>query len=241
MIRVGVVCEGPTDFFAIEAFFQHALESSGLVSEFLPIQPEMDRTSPLGGWGNVLLWLKNNPPAARITKFFGGGLFGGQLGIDPLDCLLVQLDTDVLEDGSFQQFVHEEYGYVVNAPGDPNARALEITNILKLAWLDAELSEVDANRHVPAPAFEATETWCLAAYTAQPQNFEIFSGQALVNGFMSALETTEGRIPTPPYSGVDKNIKRRKRFCSAHRGSSARVADNCEHFAQALAKLQSLA
>jgi len=237
MIRVGVVCEGPTDYFAIEAFFQNALEALGVASEFLPIQPEMDNTSPEGGWGNVLLWLKNNPPASRIAKLFGGGLFGGDLGYEALDCLLVHLDTDVLENGSFQGFVRGEYGHVVASPQVPSARATEIIDILRLAWNENEMNDVDVERHVP----EATEAWCVAAFSAQAQNFEAVSGQLLIDGFMSALETTEGRQPSPPYSEADKNIKRRKRFCEAHRSSSARVADGCEHFGQTLQKLQGFA
>ncbi len=241
MIRVGVVCEGPTDFLAIEAFFNNALEAAGVASQFLPIQPRMDNTSPEGGWGNVLLWLKKNPPASRIVKYFGGGLFGGGLEYEALDCLLVQLDTDVLENGSFQRYVCREYGLVVSPATAPDARANEIVRILRLAWRETEMNQVDANRHVPAPAVEATEAWCLAAFTAQAQNFELLSGQDLIDGFMSALETTEGRHPNPPYAEADKSIKRRKRFCQTHRNSSARVADNCEQFAMTLEYLRSFA
>ncbi|KAA0909533.1 hypothetical protein FLO80_21115 [Aquicoccus porphyridii] len=241
MIRIGVVCEGPTDFLAIQAFFQHALEVEGVNSELLPIQPEMDNTSPEGGWGNVLLWLNRNPPASRIAKFFGGGLFGGDLGYEPLDCLLVQLDTDVLENASFQGFVRREYGHILAPAQTPGARADQITDILRLAWREDEMNDVDVNRHVPAPAVEATEAWCLAAFTAQSQDFEVISGQTLIDGFMSALETTEGRQPSPPYAEADKNIKRRKRFCVAHRSRSARVADGCEHFGQTLQSLRAFA
>lgn len=238
MIRVGVVCEGPTDFLAIEAFFGHALEAENVDAQFVPIQPEMDNTSPEGGWGNVLLWLRNNPPTSRVAKFFGGGLFAGNLGYEALDCLLVQLDTDVLENGSFRSFVRSEYGHTVTSSQAPSARAVEIINILRLAWREDEMTAADVNRHVPAPAVEATEAWCLAAFSAQSQNFEVVSGQALIDGFMSALETTEGRQPNPPYAEANKNTRRRKRFCDSHRASSARVIAGCDHFERTLHNLR---
>jgi hypothetical protein len=241
MIRVGVVCEGPTDFLAIEAFFSHALEAVGVGSEFLPIQPTRDNTLPKGGWGNVLHWLRDNPPRSRVLRFFGGGLFAGELGFPALDCLLVQLDTDHLENDSFRTFVGREYDHAVAAAGTPSARANEITSILRLALREHEMTQIDVGRHVPAPAVESTEAWCLAAFSAQTQDFEVLSGQPLIDGFMSALETTEGRQPNPPYAKVDKNTKRRKRFCDRHRERSARVAQSCSQFAATLQNLRAFA
>ena len=240
MIRIGVVCEGPTDFLAIEAFFGHALEANNVDAQFVAIQPKMDNTSPEGGWGNVLLWLKNNPPKSRIVKFFEGGLFAGDLGYEALDCLLVQLDTDVLENDSFQNFVLNTYDHTVTSAKASSDRAREIINILRLAWREDEMTNADASRHVPAPAVEATEAWCLAAFNAQSENFEVVSGQALIDGFMSALETTEGRVPNPPYAEVNKSINRRKRFCASHRASSARVTVGCDHFEQTLQNLRAI-
>ena len=54
-MRVGVVCEGPTDFFAIESFFGHALENDQIDAEFVRVQTKSDNTNSEGGWGNVLL------------------------------------------------------------------------------------------------------------------------------------------------------------------------------------------
>lgn len=66
-MRVGAVCEGPTDYYAIESFFRQALwEDNGIKAEFVPIQPEMDSIIPEGGWGRVLGWLNNNNPEYRI-------------------------------------------------------------------------------------------------------------------------------------------------------------------------------
>lgn len=239
-MKVGVICEGPTDFVAIENFFGMALAQSEITASFKPIQPQMDNTSPDAGWGNVLLWLNKNPPSARISKLFGGGLFGGELGAEPLDCLLIQLDTDALEEPGFQAYVKKTYDYSVQLAATPTDRAQEVRNILELACGD-DMTEADKRRHVPAPAVESTETWCVAAFSAQPQDFEIISAQALTDRFMHALETTEGRVPTLPYAGIDKSIKRRQRFCKAIAGGAPRVSAGCPHFAIALDALVKLA
>jgi hypothetical protein len=240
MMKVGVICEGPTDFVAIETFFGAALSHNGLDASFKPIQPEMDNTCPDGGWGNVLLWLNKNPPNARISKLFGGGLFGGELGAEPLDCLLIQLDTDALEEPGFQTYVKKTYDYSVQLAASPADRAKEICNILECAWGD-DMTDADKRRHIPSPAVESTETWCIAAFTAQPRNFEVMGGQVLVDSFMHSLETTEGRMPTLPYAAIDKNIKRRQRFCNELFPSARRVSAGCPQFAVALNALIAIA
>ena len=72
------------------------MSSEGFSVEFVPLQPDPDATSPEGGWTHVLLWLENHPPDSRIPQFFTGGLFGGDLAQEPLDGILVQLDSDIL-------------------------------------------------------------------------------------------------------------------------------------------------
>jgi hypothetical protein len=104
-MEIGVVCEGPTDFPAIVHFFKHALEQKNITAQFRYLHPDMDKTRPDGGWGAVLLWLKNNPPTSRIQKYFGGGLFQGPLNVDPLDAIVIHLDADVLPDKSFINYV----------------------------------------------------------------------------------------------------------------------------------------
>jgi methylmalonyl-CoA mutase cobalamin-binding domain/chain len=73
------------------------------------------------------------------------------LGFPALDCLLVQLDTDHLENDSFRTFVGREYDHAVAAAGTPSARANEITSILRLALREHEMTQIDVGRHVPAP------------------------------------------------------------------------------------------
>lgn len=240
-MRIGVVCEGPTVFFAIESFFRNALSHLDIESEFVAIQPEMDNTSPEAGWGNVLLWLDKNLPTARIIKYFGGGLFGGNLGFDPLDCLLIQLDTDILENDSFKKHIKNNYGLDITAHQNSLDRADEISTVLRAAWRENELTAADQMRHVPAPAVESTEAWCIAAFHAKPQDFETFSGQVLVDEFMASLEISEGRHANRPYANIDKNPKRRRRFCQTHENGGHRVATGCAQFQLILTKLQGLA
>ena len=236
-MRIGVVCEGQTDFIAIEAFLGHSLECHEITAEFEAIQPEMDKSSPVGGWGNVFLWLKNNPPEVRVLKLFGGGLFGGNLERAPLDCLLIHLDTDVLGDNAFDKYIKNQFGYDARSPEEPIDRGQEISDILKLAWRNQDMTDADKYRHVSAVSVESTENWCVAVFFAQPDDFELFSGQRLFDRFMSALEKSEGRHPNTPYAEIDKNIPRRRKFCKKHAHNSRRVSSGCHHFKIILDKL----
>lgn len=240
-MRIGVVCEGPTDFYAIAYFFGRSLENVGIETEFVPIQPEMDKTQPEAGWGHVLLWLNKNPPAKRVQQYFKGGLFAGQLGVEELDGLLIQLDSDILEDKSFQTFVQRNYQYNYGAANDPDARSAIVRDILQVSAKFSEMTNADISRHVLAPAVESTETWCLAAFENLPQNFELLSSEQLRNGFMRALETSEGRAPAAQYGNIDKCPKRRRNFCEGHAGGFGRVINGCQRFSEIYGQLVSLA
>lgn len=239
-MRVGIVCEGPTDFYAIKSFLGNALEASNLVCEFHAIQPEMDQTLPEAGWGNVLLWLYNNPPALRIEKYFGGGLFGGNLSTPPMDALIFQIDSDILGDESFASYLRGNFDYTVRTPVDPAGRAAEIRTVLTLAIGAAEMNAVDLERHVLLPAVESTEASCVAAFSGQHVDAEQLSGQAMIDAFMSALETTEGNVPSLPYARINKSPARRQRLCQRLANSSHRVVDRCASFRDCLTRLENL-
>ena len=54
-MRVGVVCEGPTDWHAIVCFLEASLTDRGIAPVFVEIQPEMDKTNRAnGGWGRCI-------------------------------------------------------------------------------------------------------------------------------------------------------------------------------------------
>lgn len=113
-MRIGVVCEGPTDAHAIVCFLHASLTYRGITPDFIPIQPDTDNTRPLeGGWGAVFLWLKKSPPRSRIRTYFHGGLFDGDLSAKRCDVMVFQLDTDILSDLGFQRWTKEHYDHSV--------------------------------------------------------------------------------------------------------------------------------
>jgi len=240
-MKIGVICEGPTDYPAITCFFGHALNADGLSPEFFPLFPEMDKTRPNGGWASVLLWLSNNPAQVRIQKYFEGGLFGGALSTEPLNCIILQLDSDVIDDTLFQKFIQDRYNFKISTSETPKLRAAEITKVLSVAAEFDVMTGADRHRHVIAPAVEATETWCVAAFYPQGDHWELLRGDALTNTFMSALEQSEGRQPQIPYARIDKNQSRRRAFCKKHATGSVRIINTCEQFSQALAQLKNIA
>lgn len=240
-MRIGVVCEGPTDYPAIKCFFGHALNERGIAAQFIPLFPELDRTRPEGGWGNVLLWLANHPPAFRITTYFGGGLFGGNLATTPLDVILVHLDADIIEDKAFRLFVKDRYTKNVSAKERPLDRANAIREVIRAAANFDEMANLDRAKHVIAVATEATETWCVAAFQSRGKGYELLRGDALRDKFMTVLERSEGREPRDAYAQLDKSARRRKRFCNTHAGGSGRIVKGCRQFRDAFSELTSLA
>ncbi len=239
-MRVGVVCEGPTDFLAIESFFGHALKNDEIDAQFVRIQPEADNMNSGGGWTNVLLWLNSNSLAYRIKNYFGGGLFEEPLGEPLLDAILIQLDSDILGEPSFANYVSNKYELDIGNPGDAQERADEIRRVIRSAAKFDDMTEHDVELHILAPAVESTEAWCVAAFKTPTPNCELLKGQNLKDEFMSALERSEGRVPSPPYSRMDKDQKRRKEFLAIHAQGFARVRDGCQQFDQAYQQLREL-
>lgn len=236
-MRIGVICEGPSDYFAVHYFFGHALNAAGIEAEFKPLQPPMDNTQPEAGWSNLLLWLKKNPPETRAQRYFGGGLFGGELAGAPLDCILVQMDSDILGNESFTGYVLSNFQFDPGNPDEPHNRASAIASVIERACQFDLMTDADRLKHVLAPAIESTENWCVAAFKVPTEDFERLSGQALVDEFMSVLESSESRTPVPPYATIDKSPERRKRFCDRHAGGSARILRGCRQFQLAYERL----
>ena len=74
-MRIGVICEGPTDVHAIVNFLGASLTDRGVDPVFVTIQPESDRTKPMdGGWHAVLRWLIGNPPDSRVPSYFANSV-----------------------------------------------------------------------------------------------------------------------------------------------------------------------
>ena len=239
-MRVGVVCEGPTDFLAIKSFFGHALENDEIYAQFVPIQPEADNMNSEGGWTNVLLWLDHNNPEYRIKNYFGGGLFEKPNDKPTLDAILIHLDSDILGKPSFTNHMSNKYELDVGNPDDAQERADEIRRVIRSAAKYDDMTEHDVELHILAPAVESTEAWCVAAFTTPTPNCEQLNGQDLRDAFMTALERSEGRVPSPPYAKMDKDQNRRQRFLATHAQGSARVKLGCQQFDQAYQQLREL-
>lgn len=239
-MKIGVICEGPTDFVAIEAFFGHALGELGIKASFIDIQPKMDRSSPKGGWGKVLRWLDRNQIQKRRMKYFLSGPFENST-TKVLDCLLIHMDTDVLDKIEFQNCVQKNYpGINIKnpVPHEPAARSKEIEKVFLVAgWHQSNMSEDELRRHISLPAVESTEAWCLAAHSNVYEDFELVSGQDLKNRFMSALSLAEGQKPKTHYNKIDKNIERRKFFCEKYAHCSQNIIHGCTQFRNALTKI----
>lgn len=239
-MRVGVVCEGVTDYHAISQFVEDALSRNGIPVEFVPIQPDVDNTRPVGGWGNVMLWLEKNPPEKRILNYFGGGLFAGELGTEALDCIVFQLDGDVIGDISFASYIDRKFGYSVKNVGDPVEKSQQIREILEIASGIGAITHSDSQKHVFTASIESIETWCLAAFFPVPDDYEKLTANALVETFMKALEKSEGRIPKDSYTEIDKTIGRRVLFCRKHKSGSDRIEKSCPNFSELVNALRGL-
>lgn len=164
-MRIGIICEGPTDEPAITNFLKASLTYRDITPEFVLIQPDNDRTKPSdGGWHAVLNWLLNNPPKSRIATYLSGGLFDDGLSAKRCDVLVFQMDSDILSKCDFQNWTRNTLGYGVTDSSDPIQRGKEVRSIIGIAGKFETLSDDESKRHIPAPAVESTEAWCVAVY-----------------------------------------------------------------------------
>ena len=258
MVRIGIVCEGPTDAHAIEKFLGASLKDQGITPAFVHIQPEKDKTRP-GGWSAVLKWLLKNPPKLRIKKHLGArsGLFAGGLSAKQCDVLVFHLDADILGCRSFQRWTKKWLSYDVTESSDPIRRGKEIRAIIGIAGEFGTLSDDQLKRHIPAPAVESTETWCVAAFGASYRACKLIvvvlhaiwskmsgdperlSGANLCRKFMTVLHRSERCPIQPPFAHINKNVRRRRNFCARHSSGFWRVETQCRHYRELVASVTS--
>lgn len=237
-MRIGVVCEGPTDALAITNFLRASLKGHGIESVFVPIQPESDRTKPSdGGWHAVLNWLRKNPPESRIKNYLSGGLFDSDLSEKRCDVLVFQMDSDILSECGFQNWTRKTLDYDVTDSSDPIQRGNEIRSIIGVAGRFKTLSDDESTRHIPAPAVESTETWCVAAVRTLSDDPERLKGTDLCQEFMTALHRSEDR-DIQPFTQIDKTPGRRSRFCKKHAAGGFRLVETqCRHYRELVKSL----
>lgn len=239
-LRIGIVCEGPTDFHAIRNFIPAALKALGVDAEIVPLQPDMGRTMPDAGWPHLEAWLRNNPPQQRIIEFLRGA-FGSGMSANTCDVILIQMDSDILDEESFRTHMERQYQFIIPDVHEPDARGARVKEILELWSRIGELTAVDRDRHVFAPAVESTEAWCVAADHTQQTEIERLRGAELTQAFMSALEASEHR-DVGVYVNIDKDVGRRTRFCEEYGAAGAGpVLRGCPHFERAVTQLGALA
>ena len=227
-MRIGVICEGPTDYVAIESFFGAALADRNFNVTFVSLQPDMDATQSHGGWTLVETWLNNNPPLARVRRYFGGGLFANDLDTKQCDVFLIQIDSDILDDESFVASVQNKYEINANGIVGSNDRQEKIIDILR-SWCNlTECNDDDKNRHIICPAVENTEAWCIAAFSRYP-GIEELSKAELIVPFMTAMHRSEGREIPDEILRIDKSLERRKSFCRANAQSGSRSAQSIQN------------
>lgn len=240
MFKIGVVCEGPTDFYAIKSYFGNCLSQAGKDVHFVDLHPEVDKTRTEGGWTRIQHWLEQLSPSDRYDRYVSKGLFAGSMNSKQCDCFLIQADTDIIPEEGFQRTVKASSGIDVPSLAAKKTHPEILLQILE-SWAGMSSSAPgERNVHVFCPAVESTETWCLAAFKNWPSNPEDFSGQTLIDNFMESLERQEGRQPSPPYSSISKDVSRRKKFCESTKQNSSRLRSQCAQYDLALIKLLSL-
>ena len=226
-MRIGIVCEGPTDTYAIRYFLEASLIERGITPQFVPIQPDIDRTRPTdGGWGLVMNWLKRNPPRSRTRAYFGEGMFSSPMSAKQCDVMIIHMDTDVLSDTSFRNWMLHYFRYTVEDSTEPVRRGSEARNILRLVGRFCDLNSNDSERHICAPSVESTETWCVAVREQLYTDPERLSGWYLLPEFMTLLHESENRR-IQPFANLDKTPRRRLRYCKRNSQGFRALEDQC--------------
>ena len=92
-----------------------------------------------------------------------------------------------------------------------------------------DVSVRELQRHIPAPAVESTEAWCVGSFCALPGDPELLRGPDLCLGFMTALHRSESR-PVQQFAHIDKQPNRRRRYCEKHSAGFERLEAQCLHY-----------
>lgn len=209
-MKIGVVCEGITDFHAINHYVGAALLNNGISSEFVALQPLPDNTSG-GGWGNVFTWLDQNPPKAR-EQFFGRGLFANSKKLSGLDSIVIHLDTDIIPEISFLNFLKTR-NFQIEPAITLEQKSTEVSRLIfHFANLD-KCSPEQVKKHIAAPIAESSEAWCVAIDPEFSGVAESLLGQDLVNAFGISFARFNKRLPQQKYSAINKKTKSRENYC----------------------------
>lgn len=237
MIRIGVICEGQTDFVAIKIFLERELVRLGKHVTFDMIQPAYDNSLP-SGWPQVLLWLEGNELPFRSALYLKGeSLFEIEDEEAKFDALLFQIDSDIIGHSSFETFIRKRA--ISYAPPKNN---IDRGNVIRHVLLSIGGHASDAaslsHKEVMAPIVESSEAWILAAENVA-SNPEYLIGQPLINAFGALVARSSGQAPKANYSNINKTTKTRKRICNQIAKTSS-PAGRSHHYDEVVKKIVSL-
>jgi hypothetical protein len=233
-VRIGIVCEGPTDTVVIKVACERYLAELGWQANVFPIQPLRDSTlGEQGGWTMVRTWLLSNNHESRCLRHFGLGLFAN--GLDALQCdiIFIHLDSDIIKDAAFNE-------------GAPPVMRSPVTDreyvVRKLAdWIGRDnFTDADQHRYVSGVAVQSIETWCLALFKVNAGSIESIDGDQLGKAFNLALLASEGIQKADVASVPNKDRNRRARFVDTQstKAGLQRAMDQSPSFNCAFAALK---
>lgn len=210
-MRIGVICEGPTDFVVMSSFFLKDLTGEFDGIEFSIIQPALDNTLP-GGWSEVLHWLENNPPENRSALYRKGqSLFLIEDDAQKFDALIFQMDTDIIGEPGFEKFCQAR-GLAVSRPVSPAERADFIREvIIHLAGTDT-IERTIGGGEIPIAIVEACETWVIAAGMDECVAEEL-NPEDTCNNFGKIFARYSNQPEKSTYNKINKSVKSRRRVC----------------------------
>jgi hypothetical protein len=205
---------------------------------FVDIQPELDASSLSsgGGWANALTWLEINALQSRLAAYLGKGLFDSGLSDKVCDLLIVQVDTDVLDEDDFKNFVAKRKGLVVTSPISPSDRFDEVRRVLCEFCGFNDLMEATEASHVLAPAVENTETWCVSVRDPIVKGIEFLRKRAILVEYRTRLVAFESGVK----NAKPKNVASRSAYCNHHSADFARLEDHCSQYTRLVLDVQQI-
>ena len=224
-LRIGLVTEGPTDQIVLEKLI--SAYCSTMLNEhpgvaFVPLQPNGDRTSE-GGWEQVYKLCLNNLPEARRGTYFGGGLFADDLDALQCDVILVHLDSDICH-----QFRDKSPIVPVPSSTSPPAERGDFVRRTILAWLWPSGSVAD-DKHIAAPAVEATETW-LVAGLCDDSDVECLTTPAVLRRLAELHHAAKGRPCPPDAKQIRKHAPNYQPLSLSAAHNISAIIERCDHF-----------
>lgn len=235
-IRLGIVCEGPSDYTILQWAIKAALELQGHTSEFHPIHPIRDKTSGTfhdGGWHQVYKWCVRNHVNDR-RRFFGAGLFDDEDAI-AVDLLLVHIDCDVhaiFSTGNRWKRI------TAIDPSDYPSTSEGILNFgsdLLTDWLfdDSELRDMS----LTSPTVMESEAWVLAGlrWHNSPESLDEPKKE-----FAKSWSAENGKLFQPNTRKLTNHIEAINSVTSSSVPDTENIRDTCAAFVSIVDKIAAL-